>query len=182
MRLASPCLPTAERLAHIGLAACAVQARLETEMSTSNRRSRKSGLIVAAALACVLGFGPARAQGPSDASAAMSGASVLSASIVGAGSAQAIAKGGQFVVKGIETVGQSTIVVLRGASDATQFSVKLAGQAVGSASLAVGTSVKVIAEAAGHSLVVAGKVFAFIPNEVGRSLLHQSRVKDTRAL
>lgn len=150
-------------------------------MSTSNRRSPGAGLIAAAALACLLGVGPAGAQGPSEASAAMSGASMLSASIVGAGSAQVIANGGQFVVKGIETVGQSTIVVLRGASEATQFSVKLAGQAAGGASLAVGTSVTVIAEAAGHSLVVAGKVIAFIPNEVGRSLLHQSRVKDTRA-
>lgn len=144
--------------------------------------SRINKLMLLAAVTGALNLGQAGAADPSEASAALSGASLLSASLVGAGSAQAIARGGDFVVKGIDASGRSTLVVLRGASDAGEFSVRLVGQAGGAASLAVGTSVKVVADATGHALMVAGEVLAYIPNEAGRALLHQSRVKDVQPL
>lgn len=173
MRLASNALPGRGAPVHIGDAACAAQSKTEHAMNAP----RIAKLMLLTAVTCALNLGQASAAGPSEASAALSGASLLTASLVGAGSAQAIAKGGDFVVKAIDGSGRATVVVLRSASDAGEFSVRLAGQAAGAASLAVGTSVKVVADATGHALMVAGKLVAYVPNEVGRALLHQSRVK-----
>jgi hypothetical protein len=136
----------------------------------------KSIVLLAASL---LISGPTFAQDPSRASANASAAASAAVGVVVAGTASALAAGSILTVKAVEKMGDSVVVVLKGASDAGTFSVKVAGNASGAASVAVGTAVSVVAESTGHALVASGKIIAFIPNEVGKSLIHHSRVKTT---
>jgi hypothetical protein len=92
-----------------------------------------------------------------------------------AGSVQLIQASTQLVVAGLETVGESTVVVLRGASEAATVSVQMSAQLAREASLAAGTAVRVVAESVGHALYVGARLIAFIPNEIGRALIHHSR-------
>jgi hypothetical protein len=98
------------------------------------------------------------------------------AALVVVGSLSAVAASGTVVVDSIETAGDASLIVLAGASDAAQATVRLSGRAAREASLAVGTSVNVVATSTGYLLVTAGKVLAFIPNEIGKALIHHSRV------
>jgi hypothetical protein len=113
-------------------------------------------------------------QGSTD----MSNASELVAegsALVVTGSLSALVASGTVVVDSIEAAGDASMIVLAGASDAAQATVRLSGRAARTASLAVGASVKVVAASTGYLLVSAGKVLAFIPNETGKALLHHSR-------
>ena len=96
------------------------------------------------------------------------------------GSMSALVASGNVVVKGIEASGDATIVVLAGASNAAEASIKLSGRVAEGLSVAVGTTVSVVAMSTGYVLVASGKVIAFIPNEIGKALLHQSRVATPR--
>jgi hypothetical protein len=128
-------------------------------------------------LACILCATTARAAGGlSEASQASAAIPVGSAIVVG-GSMMAIAASGQAVVKTVQAVGDGSIVVLRGASDAATASIKLSAQAARELSIATGTVVSVVAMSTGYMLVASGKALAFIPNEIGASLLHHSQVK-----
>lgn len=104
-----------------------------------------------------------------------SGASLAASSFVVAGSAQLIQGSTQLVVAGLETVGESTVVVLRGASEGVTVSVQMSAQLAREASIAAGNSVRVVAESIGHALYVGARLIAFIPNEIGRALIHHSR-------
>lgn len=97
------------------------------------------------------------------------------AATVAYGSLSALAASGTVVVDSIEAAGDASVVVLAGASDAAQATVRLSGRVAREASLAVGASVDVVAISSGYLLVAAGKVLAFVPNEMGRALLHHSR-------
>jgi len=97
-----------------------------------------------------------------------------------AGSLDIIASGSELVVTSVERIGESTVIVAKGASAAGAESVKLSISAVAGASLAVGAVLQVVAYSTGYSLMAAGQVLAFIPNEVGRSLLHRQRVEERR--
>lgn len=129
-------------------------------------------------LAVLLGSTPAWAQSEASRASANSsaGLSIATGSVV-AGTASLIAASAVLTVKAVEKAGDSVVVVLKGASEATTVSVKVAASAVGTASLAVGSTVKVVAEASGYALYLAGKLIAFIPNEIGKSLMHHSEVK-----
>jgi hypothetical protein len=112
-------------------------------------------------------------------STALSGASELAAegsALVVYGSLSAVAASGAVVVESVEAAGDASVVVLAGASDATQAALRLSGRAARNASLVAGASVSVVATSTGHLLVSAGKAVAFIPNELGKALLHHSRV------
>ena len=92
------------------------------------------------------------------------------------GSLSAVAASGTALVESVEAAGDASVVVLAGASDAAQATVRLSGRAARDASLVAGASVNVVATSTGCLLVAAGKVLAFIPNEIGKALLHHSRV------
>ena len=81
----------------------------------------------------------------------------------------------RLTVSALEAAGESVVVVMRGASEATTVSVRTSATAVGAASVVVGSAVQVVAESAGNALYVSGKLIAFIPNEISRALIHQSR-------
>lgn len=131
----------------------------------------------AALLLCVLcGAQAAEQQGSSELSNA-SGLAVEGSALVVYGSLSALAASGGAVVTSVETVGDASVVVLAGASDAVQASVQLSARAARGASLAAGASVRVVAISTGYLLVAAGQAIAFIPNEMGKALLHHSRVR-----
>ena len=96
--------------------------------------------------------------------------------IVLLGSMSMLAASAQVVVESVETVGEGSVVVLKGASDAGAASIRLTGQVARDLSLAAGTVVSVVAVSTGHALVLSGKIIAYIPNEIGKSLLHHSTV------
>ncbi|MBL8383248.1 MAG: hypothetical protein JNM90_09250 [Burkholderiales bacterium] len=136
---------------------------------------KRTVLALALAAGLLVRLAPAAAN-PSDASAA----SVLSSAVVLAG-AGALAHGsGQFVVTALETVGESTVVVLRDAAGAATASLQVAGALAGGASLAVGSAVEVVSQASGQLLVASGRVIAFLPNELGRALVGSSPTADRR--
>lgn len=123
-------------------------------------------------------MGHAQAAGPSEASAGASAVSILSAARVAHGADALIAGSGRFLVTAVETVGQSTTIMLRDASSAAQASVTLLGTAAGAASVGIGTVVTVVGESTGHLLVASGKAIAFIPNQVGHTLLGSTRTRE----
>ena len=121
----------------------------------------------------------ALAQGPSNASAA-SQASLAASGFVVAGSSELIRGSAQLTVVAVQTVGESVVIVLRGASEAGTVSVRTSETIARAASVAAGTSVRVVAESVGYALYVGAQLIAFVPNEIGRALIHQS-VRDGAA-
>lgn len=134
-------------------------------------------LLTAALLISAPGF----AQDPSRASLNASAAASRAVGVVIGGTASVLAVGSVLTVEAIEKLGESVVIVLKGASEAATVSVRVAADLSGNASVAVGTSIMVVAESTGNALVASGKVIAFIPNEIGKSLIHHSRVKNQGA-
>ena len=126
-------------------------------------------------LACTLCSANAREAFPAYNSNA-SEMSAFGSIVVVAGTMSLLAGSGNAVVESVEKVGESTVVVIKGATDASRVTLRMSGKAVTGASMAAGTAVSVVTMASGYALVVAGAVIAFIPNEVGKALLHHSRV------
>lgn len=91
------------------------------------------------------------------------------------GSMLLVAGSANAVVESVETVGESAVVVLKGAGEASRVTLKMSGKVVAGASIAAGTAVNVVTMASGYALVVAGSVIGFVPNEAGKALLHHSR-------
>lgn len=126
----------------------------------------------AALLLCTAGT----AQAQSDLSAASSGLSLLPVAVSVGAAGGVLAAGSALVVVSITVVAEGTVWVLERVSDGVRFSVRVTGQAVGAASVAVGTACVVTATVGGQILSAAGRVIAFIPNEIGRALLHNERL------
>lgn len=135
----------------------------------------KSAVLLSAAL---LISGPSFAQDASRASSNASAAASRAVGVVVGGTASVLVAGSALTVHAVERMGESVVLVLKNASEATTVSVKMAADLSGNASVAVGTAVSVVAESTGKALVASGKVIAFIPNEIGKSLIHHSRVKN----
>jgi hypothetical protein len=91
-----------------------------------------------------------------------------------AGSASVIVAGAELVVSSLETVGEFTVVTLRGVAEAGTVALRIPSALVGAASLTTGTTVQVVTESTGQALIASGKLIAFLPNEAGSSLLHHS--------
>ena len=130
-------------------------------------------LILLLSLAC--GARAEGQQGSTDLSNASGLVAEGSATVVN-GSLSAIAASGTVVVESVEAGGDASVVVLAGASDAAQATLRLSGRAAREASLVAGASVNMVATSTGYLLVASGKVLAFIPNEIGKALIHHSRV------
>ncbi len=142
---------------------------------TRNRNWLQSGFLVAA----IFSAAPALAAREASQASAQSSAAVSSAiaAVVG-GTAEALSAGGELSVVAVEHGSEATVLVLRQIGSGLEVSVKLAGQAAGGLSVAVGTTVQVFTEAAGYVLTSAGKAIAFVPNEVGNTLLHHTRLTE----
>lgn len=120
------------------------------------------------------------AQAQSEGSREMSEASAFMAegsAVVVAGSMSALAGAGKVVVKGLEASGDVVTVVLAGASEGVEASVRLSGKAAKGLSVAAGTVVSVSVISSGYLLVASGQVLAFVPNELGKALFHHSPVQ-----
>ncbi len=83
---------------------------------------------------------------------------------------------GSVVVVGVSAVAGSTVLVVKGASDAAATSVQVSAELARQLGVAVGTAVTVVACSTGQVLIVSGRILAFIPNEIGVALVHSSRV------
>lgn len=126
-------------------------------------------------LCCSFAAGAAEDQSSTDLSNASELVAEGSATMV-YGSMSAVAASGTLVVDSVVAVGDASLIVLTGASEAANATIRLSGRAAREASLVAGASVNVVATASGCLLISAGKVIAFIPNELGKALLHHSRV------
>ena len=131
-----------------------------------------SKTLLALALAASLNLGHAHTPNASDASAL----SMLPVAVVVAAPVALLSGGALLTVVAVEASADGVVCVLQGASDGARASLKLAGLAVGGASIAVGTVVTVTALGAGLPLSAAGQAIAFIPNADGAALLHSHRV------
>ncbi len=142
---------------------------------TRYRNWPQSGFLVAAIVAAAPAFA---AREASQASAQSSAAVSSAIAAVAGGTAEALSAGGELSVTAVEHGSEATVLVLRQVGSGLEVSVKLAGQAAGGMSVAVGTTVQVLTEAAGYVLTSAGKAIAFVPNEVGNTLLHHTRLTE----
>jgi hypothetical protein len=128
---------------------------------------------------CLAAALPAQAQNASAASAASSAAlSYAGASVVG-GTASALAAGASLTLIAIEKAGEAVIWVLKDVSTGATVSIRASTQAIGAASMTVGTVIAVTASAAGYALYSAGRMIAFVPSEVGRSMVYHAPLKKT---
>lgn len=103
-----------------------------------------------------------------------SAASLAGSGLIVAGTIEIIGASAELTVHAVQAAGESTVIVLRGASEAATVSVLTSAQLVGNASVAAGTLVQVMGESIGYALYVGGSLIAFVPNEIGRALIHQS--------
>lgn len=148
---------------------------METHRSNNMKRIVLAFAVLLFASAAMEALPQGGNTAPSQTLSNASNASLIGSGFVVAGTSQLIQGGAQLTVTALEAAGESVVVVMRGVSEATTVSVKASANAVGAASVVVGSAVQVVAEATGNSLYVAGKLIAFIPNEIGRALIHQSK-------
>lgn len=134
---------------------------------------RSRAYIVVSILGLSLMSSLAWAQSVAPLSQASINISEASAEVI-AGSASVIVTGAELIVSGLETVGEFTVVTLKGAAEAGTVALRIPSALVGAASLTTGTTIRVVTESTGQALIASGKLIAFLPDEVGGSLLHHS--------
>jgi len=135
---------------------------------------KNKSLWCAFALSAALAATPVRAHPPalSDASAL----SLLPVAVSVAAPVAVFSAGAVLTVVAVEASAIGTVCVLERTSDGARASVRWAGHAAGTASLAIGSAVLVSAVSTGYVLSAAGHALAFIPNEIGAALLHNERI------
>lgn len=94
------------------------------------------------------------------------------------GSAQLFQDAGQLSVTAVKTVGNVSVITLRGLAGGAEASVQVSSKAIEGSAIGVGTALQATVSATGVLLVSAGKALMFVPNEMGKSLLHHSRARD----
>ena len=94
------------------------------------------------------------------------------------GSAQLFKDAGQLSVTGVKTVGNVSIITLRGLAGGAEASVQVSSKAIEGSAIGVGMALQATVSVTGVLLVSAGKALMFVPNEMGKSLLHHSRTRD----
>lgn len=82
-------------------------------------------------------------------------------------------------VQGVRALGEVLELSVRGAGQASEFSIKVPAAMAGGLSLAAGTVIEVVSDGVGHLLRVSGKIIGFIPSELGKSLLHHAPIGHT---
>jgi hypothetical protein len=82
-------------------------------------------------------------------------------------------------VQSVRALGEVLELSVRGAGQASEFSIKVPAAMAGGLSLAAGTVIEVASDGVGHLLRVSGKIIGFIPSELGKSLLHHAPIGHT---
>ena len=85
---------------------------------------------------------------------------------------------GQLSVTGVKTVGNVSVITLRGLAGGVEASVQVSSKAIEGSAIGIGVVLQSTVSATGVLLVSAGKALMFVPNEIGKSLLHHSRARD----
>ena len=93
------------------------------------------------------------------------------------GSAQLFKDGGQLSVTAVKTVGNVSVITLRGMAGGAEASVQVSSKVIEGSAIGVGSALQATVSTTGVLLVAAGKALMFVPNEIGKSLLHHSRAK-----
>lgn len=132
-------------------------------------------LAAVALLMCVVSV---HANSTTDASRASINASVAIPATLVAGTSQFFKDAGQLSVTGVKTVGNVSVITLRGLANGAEASVQVSSKAIEGSAVGVGVVLQATVSATGVMLVSAGKALMFVPNEVGKSLLHHSRARD----
>ncbi len=134
-----------------------------------------NGFASVALLFCVASV---HANSTTDASRVSINASVAIPVTLVAGTSQFFKDAGQLSVTGVKTVGNVSVITLRGLANGTEASVQVSSKAIEGSAVGVGVVLQATVSATGVMLVSAGKALMFVPNEVGKSLLHHSRARD----
>lgn len=91
------------------------------------------------------------------------------------GSAQLFRDGGQLSVTAVKTIGNVSVITLRGLAGGAEASVQVSSKVIEGSAIGVGSALQATVSATGVLLVAAGRALLFVPNELGKSLLHHSR-------
>ena len=132
---------------------------------------------LAAVLAVTFTIG-AHANSVTDPSRASIDASIAIPVTLIDGSAHFFKDAGQLSVTGIKTVGNVSVITLRGLAGGVEASVQVSSKAIEGSAIGIGVVLQSTVSATGVLLVSAGKALMFVPNEIGKSLLHHSRARD----
>lgn len=142
--------------------------------------------LMALGMACALCWASPAVHAQSQASVALSIVPLASAMVVGAsigGSEGAVllpfylATGvSELVVEGVTASAEGVSYATQRVSDGAAVVLEISGNAVGAASVGVGTVIEASATGTGMLLSAAGEVLAFVPNAIGASLLHSERL------
>ena len=127
---------------------------------------------------CVLGGPLVQASAASEMSRASINASVAIPVTWVTGTAQFFRDAGQLSVTGVKTVGDVSVIGLRGLANGAEASVQVSSRAIQGSAIGAGVVLEAAVSATGTVLVSAGKALMFVPNEVGTALLHHSRARD----
>lgn len=84
--------------------------------------------------------------------------------------------GASLLVESVQASGRGVVYVVKNVATGASAVFEVSGNAVGAASVGVGTVVHSSAIGAGVILSAAGQVLAFIPNAVGKALMHNERL------
>ncbi|HLX28199.1 MAG TPA: hypothetical protein VKV24_06915 [Casimicrobiaceae bacterium] len=140
-------------------------------------KCKRTLIAVAIATAGFFAFAsmPTWAQDSTAASSEASQAAIAGSGMIVDGSAKLIRAGAMFVVAGVTTTADASVIMLRDVATGSEASVRVGADALRAGSIAVGQTVGVVAEATGISLFTGARLVAFIPNEVGRALVFSAR-------
>jgi len=142
---------------------------LSDSCATANRVARY------ALLSWMIAASSAQANSVTDPSRASINASIGIPVALVNGSAQLFKDGGQLSVTAVKTVGNVSVITLRGLAGGAEASVQVSSKVIEGSAIGVGSALQATVSATGVLLVVAGKALMFVPNEMGKSLLHHSR-------
>jgi len=140
--------------------------------------SHAAGSLAVSALIFSMSCRSANANSMTDASRASINASMaIPVALVG-GTAQFFKDAGQLSVTGVKTVGNVSVITLRGLASGAEASVQVSSKVIEGSAIAAGMALQAVTSATGALLVSAGKALMFVPNEMGMALLHHSRARD----
>ena len=130
-----------------------------------------------ALLSLLIAVSGAGANSVTDPSRASINASIAIPVALVDGSAQLFKDGGRLSVTGVKTLGDVSVITLRGLAGGAEASVQVSSRLIEGSAISVGTALQATVSATGVLLVAAGKALMFVPNEMGQSLLHHSRAR-----
>ena len=144
---------------------------LGNSYATANRAVRY------ALLSWLIAAAGAQANSVTDPSRASINASIAVPVALVDGSAQLFKDGGQLSVTAVKTVGNVSVITLRGLAGGVEASVQVSSKLIEGSAIGVGSALQATVSTTGVLLVAAGKALMFVPNEIGKSLLHHSRAR-----